>query len=122
LAAVKIKKKENIDLGLLKTYIGQNKIKRLNGRVRRYLCITLLSREGVALHEIEKWINQAIKMDRENGLAYELGMDYMVFSELLRKTGDVAKAKEILGLARSIFKECGADGWVERVEKDLSLN
>jgi len=32
-----------------------------------------------------------------------------------------SKARENLDKAIEIFKECGADGWVEKYEKDLAI-
>ena len=34
--------------------------------------------------------------------------------------GDHLKAKENLGKAIKILKECGADGWVEKFENELA--
>jgi len=38
---------------------------------------------------------------------------------LFKRKGDLPKAKENLNKAIEIFKKCGADGWVERYEKEL---
>jgi hypothetical protein len=34
--------------------------------------------------------------------------------------GDQSRAKENLAKAIDLFKECGADGWVEKSEKELA--
>ena len=34
--------------------------------------------------------------------------------------GDHSKARENLNKAIEIFKECGADGWVEKYDKELA--
>jgi hypothetical protein len=41
---------------------------------------------------------------------------------LIQRTGkdDRSKAKENLCKAIEIFKECGADGWVDKYEKELA--
>jgi hypothetical protein len=39
---------------------------------------------------------------------------------LFKRKGDTLKARENLGKAIEIFKECDADGWVERYEKELA--
>ena len=49
-----------------------------------------------------------------------MAMDHAVYSDLFIKNGDIAKAKENLNKAIDIFKECGADGWVEKYEKKLT--
>ncbi len=41
------------------------------------------------------------------------------YAELFKRQGDQPKAKENLSKAIEIFKECGADGWVEKYEKEL---
>jgi hypothetical protein len=38
---------------------------------------------------------------------------------LFRREGARSKAREQLGKAIEILKECGADGWVEKYEKEL---
>jgi len=40
---------------------------------------------------------------------------------MFRRKGDQSKAKENLNKAIEIFKKCGADGWVEKYEKELAL-
>jgi hypothetical protein len=39
---------------------------------------------------------------------------------LFKKKGDAFKAKENLHKAIDIFKECGADGWVDQTQKSLA--
>jgi hypothetical protein len=50
---------------------------------------------------------------------WHLGKDYAFYSELLKRRGDFSMAKENLGNAIKIFKECGADAWVGKYEKKL---
>jgi hypothetical protein len=46
--------------------------------------------------------------------------DPLFFAELFNRRSDLPKVKENLGKAIDIFKECGADGWVEKYEKELA--
>jgi hypothetical protein len=39
---------------------------------------------------------------------------------LFKRKGGHSKAKENLNKAIEIYKECGADGWVEKYEKELA--
>jgi len=39
---------------------------------------------------------------------------------VFRNKGDPSKAKENLNNSIEIFKECGAEGWVERYENELA--
>ena len=50
---------------------------------------------------------------------WNLAQDYALYAEFYKRKNDPSKAKENLNKAIEIFKECGADGWVERYEKDL---
>ncbi|MHA2062734.1 MAG: hypothetical protein ACW963_10665 [Candidatus Sifarchaeia archaeon] len=49
-----------------------------------------------------------------------LGRDYALYAELHKRKGDQSKAKESLKEAIKIYKECGADGWVEKAKKELA--
>jgi hypothetical protein len=51
---------------------------------------------------------------------FNLGKDYVLYADLFKRKGDRPKAKENLGKAIEILKECGADGWVARYEKELT--
>jgi Tfp pilus assembly protein PilF len=70
--------------------------------------------------EAEHWINKAIEADQRNRLMWRLGKDYALYAELFKQRGDKLKAQENLGKAIEIFKECGADGWLEKYEKELA--
>ena len=48
-----------------------------------------------------------------------MGRDYALYAEWFKRNGDRPKARENLGRAIEILKECGADGWVESIEKEL---
>jgi len=49
-----------------------------------------------------------------------LGRDYALCAELFRRKSDKSKAREALGKAIEILKECGAEGWVKKYEKELA--
>jgi len=49
-----------------------------------------------------------------------LARNYAVYAELYKKEGDQPKANENMTKAIEIMKEYGADGWVEKYEKELS--
>jgi hypothetical protein len=70
--------------------------------------------------EAEDWIKNSMKAHKSNGMKWHLGMDYKLYADLFRRMGDQSKAKETLGKAIEIFKECGADGWVEKYKKELN--
>ena len=53
--------------------------------------------------------------------AKEMGMNYALYAELFKRKGDQPKARENLDKAIKILIKCGADGWVEKYEKELAL-
>ena len=48
-------------------------------------------------------------------------MNYALYAELFKRKGDQPKARENLDKAIKILIKCGADGWVEKYEKELAL-
>jgi hypothetical protein len=80
----------------------------------------LLILDDSFLSEAEDWIKKAVEFDKRNGMMFYLGRDYVIYSELFKRKNDLPKAKENLTRAIEIFKECGADGWVEKYEKELA--
>jgi len=48
-----------------------------------------------------------------------LGRDYASYAELLKRKGDLSRARENLNTATIIYRECGADGWVKKAEELL---
>jgi hypothetical protein len=53
-------------------------------------------------------------------MMFHLGKDYALYAELFKRKGDSLKAKENLGKAMEIFRECGADGWIQKYERELA--
>jgi hypothetical protein len=53
-------------------------------------------------------------------MRFHLAKDHILYAELFKRKGDRLKARGNLGKAIEIFKECGADGWVEKYEKELA--
>ena len=43
-----------------------------------------------------------------------------LYAELFKRKGDQPKAKENLEKAIEVLTDCGADGWVEKYEKELA--
>jgi phage tail tape-measure protein len=72
------------------------------------------------MSEAENWIQKAIEADQRNGMNFNLGNDYALYAEWFKRKGDRSKARENLGKAIGILQECGADGWVEKYEKELA--
>ena len=47
--------------------------------------------------------------------------DHAVYANLYKHRGDQKNARENFVTAIEMFKECGADGWVEKYEKELAV-
>ena len=119
----------DFDLESLSGYVRENNLKMIEGcmirRIGRILVhiddkhITDLGVEMVET-DAEDWIKKAIVADKKNGTMWSLGRDYAIYAELLGRKGDLSNIKEKLNTAIGIFKECGADGWVEKYEKELA--
>ncbi len=60
-------------------------------------------------------------MNEENDAKYQLGRNYIAYAEIYKHRDDISRAKSKMFQAMEIFKECGADGWVEKTEKDRAL-
>jgi Tfp pilus assembly protein PilF len=94
-------------------------MKLYDGMIARYISEILFHVDDQQMSEAEDWIKKAIETDKRNGTIWNLGRDYALCSELFKRKGDHSKSQENLNKAIEIFKECGAEGWVEKYEKDL---
>ena len=69
--------------------------------------------------EAEEWLNRAIEINTQNGTQFWLSQSYYLYSEFFKRRNNLLQAREQMNKAIEIMKECGADGWVERYEKEL---
>jgi tetratricopeptide (TPR) repeat protein len=112
-------KEKDLDLESLYAYSRNNKVKAIEGWIQRYIGEILLNIDDQNISRAENWILNAIEADQRNRMMLNLGKDYALYADLFNRKGDRSKARENLGKAIEIFKECGADGWVEKYEKEL---
>jgi len=112
-------KEKDVNLESLYAFSRNNKIRALEGWIQRYVGEILLNIDDQHISEAEHWIQKAIESNQRNQTMFCLGKDYALYAELFKRKGDRLKAKENLGKAVEILKECGADGWVEKYEKEL---
>jgi tetratricopeptide (TPR) repeat protein len=111
---------DTIELMKLFTYYQSNKLTYCEGFMARNIG-DILSNMGDAHHaDGEVWFQKAIEADTRNGLRWQLANDHAFYAGWFKKKGDTHGAKEQLTKAIEIFRECGADGWVERTEKVLA--
>jgi tetratricopeptide (TPR) repeat protein len=80
----------------------------------------LLNIDDQHIPEAEDWIKRSIETNQKYGMRWNLAQDYALYAEFYKRKGDPSKAKKTLNKAIEIFTECGADGWVERYEKELA--
>jgi tetratricopeptide (TPR) repeat protein len=113
-------KEKDVDLESLYAHSRNNKVKAAEGWIQRYIGEILLNIDDQHISEAEHWIQKAIEADKRNRMMFNLGKGYALYADLLKRKGDRLKAQENLGKAIEIFKECGADGWVTKAEKDLA--
>ena len=112
---------KDVDLESLYTSSRDNKVKAFEGWIQRYIGEILLNIGDQHISESEHWIQKAIEADQRNSTMFNLGKDYALYAELFKRKRDRLKAQENLGKAIEILKECGADGWVEKYEKELAI-
>jgi len=111
---------KGIDLKSLCGYVDNNKVKLYDGWMRRYMGEILLNIDDQNMNQAEDWVEKAIEADERNGMMWHLGRDYALHADLFVRKGDQEKAKEIVQKAIEILRGCGADGWVEKYEKELA--
>ena len=54
-------------------------------------------------------------------MPWSLAPDHALCAEFFKKKGDPLQAEENLHKAVDLWRSCGADGWVEKYEKELTL-
>jgi hypothetical protein len=91
-----------------------------DGWKARYLSEILLYNDERHIVDSEDWIKRAINADKKNGMMLQLAKNYAFYAYLLRRKDERSKAKETLCNAIEIFKECGANGWADKYEKELA--
>jgi tetratricopeptide (TPR) repeat protein len=96
------------------------KTKWVRGLTQNCIGKMLLNIGDQHLSEAEDWIKRAIETNQKYGMMWNLAQDYALYAELLERKGNYPKAKKNLNTAIDIFKECGADGWVEKYKKELA--
>jgi class 3 adenylate cyclase/tetratricopeptide (TPR) repeat protein len=111
---------KDIDMGLLYEYLKDIKLNAFEGWAFRCVGEILLNIDDLHTSEAERWIQNAMEADQRNRMMFHLGKDYALYAGLFKRRGDREKTRDNLGKAIEIIKECGADGWVEKYEKELA--
>jgi tetratricopeptide (TPR) repeat protein len=111
---------EDINLNEIFKCYNENNSKLYEGPMQSCIGEILLNLDDQHISEAEDWIKRAIEADKRNSMMWYLAKDYALYAEFFKRKDDPQKAKENLTKAIEIFKECGADGWVEKYEKELA--
>jgi class 3 adenylate cyclase/tetratricopeptide (TPR) repeat protein len=112
-------KEKNINLQDVFKWYGDIKSKWIEGLMSNCIGAILLNINDQHIAEAENWITKAIETNQKYGMMWNLAQDYSLYAELYKRKDEPSKARETLNKAIEIFKECGADGWVERYQKEL---
>ena len=110
----------DIDLQTLFGYIAEIKMKNYQGTIRGYLAEILMNIDDQHMDEAEKWTKEAIETDKQNGMIWNVGRHHALYADFFKRQNNLPQAREQMNKAISIMKECGADGWVARYEKELA--
>jgi len=102
-----------VELASLRTVAERNRIRLLESWICRSLGEIFLNLGGNQVDEAEQWVRKSIEVDARNGMRLSLAMNYGLYGKFFKQQGDKSRAREELGKAIEILKECGADGLVE---------
>jgi class 3 adenylate cyclase/tetratricopeptide (TPR) repeat protein len=122
LALAKVMNNEkDMNLNEIFKWYEEIKIKWIKGIVLNHIGKILLNIDDQHFSEAEDWIKRAIETNQKYGMMWNLAQDYALYADLFKRKSDLQKAQENLTKAIEIFSECGADGWVEKYEKELAV-
>jgi class 3 adenylate cyclase/tetratricopeptide (TPR) repeat protein len=108
------------DLSTLYGYVNKNKVKLFEAWKQRYIGEILFHFDESYHSEAEDWIKKAISSDERDGMKWYLARDLALLGSLYKIRGDLKRSKTHLSDSVNVFKECGADGWVNKYEKELA--
>ena len=71
-------------------------------------------------HGLVCLLDVSVESYKKNSTKWFVAKSYALYAEMFRRNGEQSKARENLSRAIEIFKECGADRWVKKYEKELA--
>ncbi len=111
---------QDMDLQTLRAVSDKNRLKLVDGWALAYLGEIFLNLGKSHFTEAEYWIIKAIEANERNGAKFRLGLNHALYAEFFKIQGDRTNAQGNLGKAIEILRKCGADGWVEKYERELA--
>jgi class 3 adenylate cyclase/tetratricopeptide (TPR) repeat protein len=97
----------------------ENRFGALSGWTARLIAEILITIDDRNVGAAENWTRAAIVADENVGMKVHLGRDYLLHAQLCKRKGDVAESRKFLNRAREIFKQCAADGDLQKAEHEL---
>jgi len=126
----------NLKLKLFRAKILNNEVDiNLNEMMKTYSKITLKDWQNLAMidlgqilinvddrqfDEAQDWIEKAISIYEGNNRLWHLAMAYVQYADLFKRKDDRSNCKENLTKAIEYFERCGADGWMEKYEREFA--
>jgi class 3 adenylate cyclase/tetratricopeptide (TPR) repeat protein len=111
----------DINLSDLFGYYKKNSVKIFKGWMARDIAEILLHIDTDHFAEVEEWIRKAIEAHAQNGMKWQLACDHAVYADFFCRKSDNKNARENFRKAIALFRDCAADGWAEKYEKELTL-
>ena len=111
---------QDIELSELVACYQNYKLTLCKGWTARNIGDVMLHIDDDHISDAAVWFQKAIEADTRNGFRFQLAQDHALYADWFKRKGDIKKAKAQLTKAVDIFRECGADGWVEKYEKQLA--
>jgi tetratricopeptide (TPR) repeat protein len=118
--AMALDTERDVNLESIRVMASENRIKIIDGWIRRYVGEILLNIDEKHTSEAETWIREAIEVDKRNDTMLNLGFDYALHAEIFKRKREITKAKNRLSKTMEVFQECGADGWVKKYEEEMA--
>jgi len=87
--------------------------------ITRYVAELIMECGEKYRNETVDSIEKSIKTAQHNGMRWDLARAHALYSEFFKRQNNLPQAREQMNKAIDIMKECGAEGWVERYEKEL---
>ncbi|MFH1241986.1 MAG: adenylate/guanylate cyclase domain-containing protein [Pseudomonadota bacterium] len=116
-----LNKDQDAELSGIFEYYKGIKVQAAKGWAERFIGEIFLNIDEDHMSDAEHWISKAIESDKGNGMMLHLGRDYALYADLLKRKGERLEGKENLIKAIETLKECGADGFLRKTEKELAL-
>jgi len=104
---------KDFDNSVLDEFINMNNLKILEGPLKRQVAEVLINMDHSGISDAEQWILDAIKVNEQSEMMWELGKDYLIYADILRLDGNTSKAKECITRSINIFDKCGSVGYVK---------